>query len=221
MRERDAERRAVGQQRTHRSTLPRAPRDRIRAGTDADPEKPRSPTARLPDAAEGLAAEAVSMTAREIDDAASSLHELRLQAIGDLGLAGGAFALALVASLRLPALAAPLLIGAMAMTALGLRAFVRRMFLVEDLAVDPAAYTVADVRRYGARAASREHRRFLASALRATLDDPDLELLELLSVLEDDERTVDACAVVSLDHSLRAGASVEEVRRRLRSVAGS
>lgn len=141
------------------------------------------------------------MTAREIDDAAATLRQLRLQAAGDLGLAGAAFALAVAASMRVPTLAVPLLIGGMAMTALGVRAFVHRTFLVEDPAVDAAAYRVEVVRRYGERAASAEHVRVLASALRATASDPDAELLELLALLEDGERRLDPSAVVSLEQS--------------------
>lgn len=201
MRVRDPERRAIRQQRTHRSTVPCATRDVIGARTDLDPEKPRTRAARLPDAARARAVEAGLMTAREIDDAAATLRQLRLQAAGDLGLAGAAFALAVAASMRVPTLAVPMLIGGMAMTALGVRAFVHRTFLVEDPAVDAAAYRVEVVRRYGERAASAEHVRVLASALRATASDPDAELLELLALLEDGERRLDPSAVVSLEQS--------------------
>jgi hypothetical protein len=157
------------------------------------------------------------MTAREIDEAAATLRELRVQTVGDLALAGAAFAVALVASRLFPTLAVPMLIGAVAMTVLGLRAFVHRSFLVEDLAGQADAYALRDVRRYAARAASAEHRRSLAHALRARLHDP--ELLALIAVLEDEKRTVDPQTVVSLERSLYAAAPVEELRCRLRRLA--
>lgn len=154
------------------------------------------------------------MTAREIDEAAATLRELRIQSVGDLALAGAAFAGAVVASRLFPVLAVPFLIGAMAMTVLGLRAFVRHTFLVEDLAGEADAYMLGDVRRYAARVASPEHRRSLGRALRARLRDP--ELLALIAALEDEERTVDPQAVVSLERSLHAAAPVDELRCRLR-----
>jgi hypothetical protein len=91
------------------------------------------------------------MTAREIEEAAARLRELRVEAVGNLALAAIAFGLALAASLVLQPLAVPLLVGGMAATALGLRSFLRRTFLLEDLAEQKDAYAIADVRREAAR----------------------------------------------------------------------
>lgn len=161
-----------------------------------------------------------AMTARQIDEAAAKLRELRALTIGDLALAGTAFALAIVASLISPSFALPLLVGALAVTVLGLRALLQHFFLVEDLAVEPDAYTIGDVRLYAARVASPEHRRVLAGSMRATLHNasPQPDLQELIAALEDEKRAVDPFAVVSLERSLLASAPVDELRSRLRAL---
>ena len=180
------------------------------------------------------------MTARQIDEAAERLRDLRLQSVEDLALGGTAFALAMTASRVRPSLAVPLLLGAMVVTFLGLRALVRRRFLVEDLAVDPDAYAIDDVRRYGARTASIEHRRLLARSVRATLDGstagvavrvsalrPELE--QLVEVLEDERRTLEPPTAVAIERRMHAcpsplqdpAVSVEELRSRLRNLLAS
>jgi hypothetical protein len=93
------------------------------------------------------------MTARQIDEAATRLRDLRTEAVANLGLAALAFGLALAASELLRPLALPLLVGGMAATALGLRAFLRRCFLLDDLSADRDAYAILDVRRHAAREA--------------------------------------------------------------------
>jgi hypothetical protein len=161
-----------------------------------------------------------AMTARQIDEAATKLRDLRALTIGDLALAGIVFALAITASLISPSLALPLLIGALAVTVLGVRALLQHEFLVEDLALDEDAYEIGDVRRYGARVASPEHRRALAGSLRAALHGagPQPDLTELIAALEDEQRVVDPCGVVSLEQSLLAAAPVDELRSRLRAL---
>ena len=180
------------------------------------------------------------MTARQIDEAAVRLRELRTQAVSDLVLAAVVFALAVTASQTHPPLALPLLIGAMAVTFLGLRAFLRRSFLVEDLAGEPEAYVISDVRGFGARAASRERRQLLAHGLRAAAEHPapDVaariaavrpELEALIAALEDDGRPLEPRAAVTLERRLREGGlllrdsslSVSELRSRLRSLLAS
>jgi hypothetical protein len=160
------------------------------------------------------------MTARQIEQAGTKLHDLHARAVGDLALAAVAFALAVAAGQLRPSLALPLLAGATAVTFLGARAFVQHSFLVEDLAVDPDAYVLADVRRYGTRAASLEHRRALAGALRAALreEDVSLELIELVAALEDEARPLPPYAVVCLERSLLQSASPDEVRSQLRAL---
>ncbi len=180
------------------------------------------------------------MTARQIDDAARRLRELHVQSIEDLGLAAGVFVLALTATQVRPAFALPLLIGAMVVTFLGLRALVRRRFLVEDLAVERDAYAIEDVRRYGLRVASLEHRRLLAGMLRgivegstaeigARVDALRPELEELVCALEDERRTLEPDTAVRFERRLYSSPSplhdpclsVEELRARLRSLLAS
>ena len=180
------------------------------------------------------------MTARQIDGAAAELHELRVQTVERLVLAAVAFALALAATQLRPALAVPLLLGAMAMTFLGVRAFVRRWFLLEDLAVEPEAYELADVRRFGVRAASPERQRVLAHSLRAAMEEstslvdarvaavrPELE--EIVDALENDPSTLRPQAAVALERGLHecplllrdASLPVTELRCRLRRLLES
>jgi hypothetical protein len=173
------------------------------------------------------------MTARQIDDAATRLRRLHVQTIEDLALAGLVFALALLASRFHPTLALPLLAGATTVTFLGVRALVRRWWLLEDLAVESDAYEIRDVRRFGARAATPEHRRLLAREARLALDEgsdriaglrPELE--ELAAALEDESRSLDPAAAVAAGRLLHGCPSalrdesvpVSEVRARLRRV---
>jgi len=169
------------------------------------------------------------MTARQIDDAATKLRRLQFETVEDLGLAGVAFALALLASRLHPTLALPLLAGATTVTFLGVRALVRRSFLLEDLAAEPDAYAIADVRRFGARVATAQHRRLLVRTVRLALDEPSdrlsalrPELEELAAALEDDrlsppdavaaDRLVRGCPAPLRDESV----PVSEVRSHLR-----
>ena len=109
------------------------------------------------------------MDARQVDEAAKRLRGLRAQTVEDLVLAAAAVTLALIASHYRPALAMPLLVGAFGVAFLGMRALVRRTFLVEDLAVDRDAFVIPDVHRFALRAASPDHRRQLACSLRGML----------------------------------------------------
>jgi hypothetical protein len=189
----------------------------------------------MPPGAVGSILEA--MTARQIDEAAKRLHDLRLESVEDLALAGGAFTLALTATRLAPSLAVPLLVGAMAVTFLGIRALVRRWFLVEDLAVERDAYAIGAVRRYGERVSSPERRRLLADSLRAILEGSSAdvavrvaavrpELKELIAALEDPRRTPEPEAVVTIERWLHVSPQplhdsevpVDQLRSRLRSL---
>jgi hypothetical protein len=177
------------------------------------------------------------MTARQVDQAAKRLRDLRAQTVADLVLAAGAFGLALTASRLWPDLAMPLLIGAIGVAFLGMRALVRRTFLVEDLAVDREAYVIPDVREFGLRAASPEHRRLLARSVRAALTESSSEvsarlaavrdeLEQLIAALEDDRLGWEPRAAVTLERWLSDPAGsfrdpsvpVVELRSRLRSI---
>ena len=91
------------------------------------------------------------MTARQVDEAAARLRELRAVTVANLALAAVAFGVAITASLVLPSLALPLLAGGIGATGLGMRAFLRRCFLLDDLAAEEDAQAIAAVRRYAAR----------------------------------------------------------------------
>jgi hypothetical protein len=177
------------------------------------------------------------MTARQVDQAARRLRELRAQTVTDLVLAVAAFALALTASRLIPALAVPLLIGATGIAFLGIRALVRHTFLVEDLAVDREAYAIPDVCEFGRRAASPEHRQELARSVRVALTDSThevgarltavrAELEQLIAALEDDSLRWKPQAAVTLERWLNNPAGsfrdpsvpVVELRSRLRSI---
>jgi len=149
------------------------------------------------------------MTAHEIDDAAKRLGELKSATVEDAALAAVAFGLALAAAWYGHPLAAPLALGAMAMTFLAVRAFVKRFVLVDELAADEDAYRIPAVRDFGTRAASLQHRRVLAANVRASLagDDrleparPDLE--QLVRALEVGSTRWEPQAVVRLEHWLQ------------------
>lgn len=180
------------------------------------------------------------MTARQIDGAATRLRELRADAYEDLGLAGVAFSLALAASVLHPPVALPLLAGALWMTFLGMRAYVARYFLVEELAHEPEAYELPDVRRFGARAASTRNRRLVARSLRGIAEGSTAErgervaavcpeLMAIIAILEDENTELAPSAAVALDRSVQAfrdlladpSRSETELRSQLRTVLTS
>ena len=158
------------------------------------------------------------MNARQVDEAARQLGGLTAQTVESLALAVAAVGLALAASQLRPSLALPLLAGGIGVGYLGMRAFVRRAFLIEDLAVDPDALLIPAVERYAQRAASPRHRRVLAGSLRSALNGssndtaarfltvrPELE--ELIGALEDDRLEWEPRVAVALEQWLddRAG----------------
>jgi hypothetical protein len=98
------------------------------------------------------------VTAREIDEAATRIQELGIESAQCLAVAVVAAGLSLAATQVRPALALPLLVGALAVGFLGVRAFVSRSFLVQDLAPDSDADAIPAVRRYTERVAAHEDR---------------------------------------------------------------
>jgi hypothetical protein len=112
------------------------------------------------------------MSAREVEQLGRRLRDLNERTISDLALAGAAFAVALLATQVRSDLVLPMLIGALVLTALGVVALVRRHLLVEDAAVNCDAYLLPEVRRFGERVASPEHRRECAAQIRRTLAVP-------------------------------------------------
>jgi hypothetical protein len=171
------------------------------------------------------------VTARQVDGAATRLRDLRAQAADELALAAAALLLAVASTRLYPSLAIPLLLAGATVTFLGLRALVRRTFLLEDLALDADAYAIPDVRRYAVRAAAPEHRRALAGSLRAALSargeglaQVRCELRELIPALEDERVAWEPRDVVALERWLHdAGAAVPagEARAHLRALLAS
>jgi hypothetical protein len=174
--------------------------------------------------------------ARAVERAQVELHELKVQGVEDLAVAAAAFGAALACTWLLPEAGAPLLVGALGVAFLGVRALIRRYLLLEDLAVDRDAYTIAEVRRLALKGASPEHRRHLAASLRQALDgspygvnkrvEANRALLEeIVAALEDDRLALDPAAAVVLDRVLTDGSCLydsllpaDEQRSRLRQV---
>jgi hypothetical protein len=170
------------------------------------------------------------VNARQIDEASGRLHDLGVESVEDILLALIATGLALAATQVRPVLAMPFLLGAVGVGFLGVRAFVRRTFLVEELAVEPEAYSIPAIRSYGERATALKHRRELAHTIRAEAAEDRLrpvrpELEQLAGVLEDSRCRLEACSVVLLEQWLRdPGGSFRnpetpavEMRARLRA----
>jgi len=137
------------------------------------------------------------MHAPTVDEAGVRLRELRLEEWYDLALAGVAVVLAVGAAERAPSLALPLLIGGLALGALGIRALWRHWDLVDRLADKPDAYGIPEVLAYASRETTMERRRryaalihdYLAPASAARsggLDAAAEELAALADELEDE-----------------------------------
>jgi hypothetical protein len=147
------------------------------------------------------------MHARAIDDARTRLRDLRQEELQDLGLAGSAIGLALLATQAAPTLALPLFVGGMLVGVRGIVALWRHWDLVDRLAAEPDAYTIAEVLAYAARETTMERRRTLARLVRhhvvpssvvleARVAEATAELTALADELEDESLELSpACAV--------------------------
>ncbi len=147
------------------------------------------------------------MYARAVDDAETRLRTLRREKREDLGLAGLALALAVVAAEVRPELALPLFIGGLSVGALGLRALWRRWDLVERLSTERDAYVIPEVLAYASREAEIDRRQSFAALIRSRLPQPGLvsdarvvaaaeELEALARELEDGALKLDPAAAV-------------------------
>jgi hypothetical protein len=110
------------------------------------------------------------MYARAVDDAGTRLRELRQDEWHDLGLAGVALGIAIGATEYAPSLAMPLLIGGLAVGALGIRALWRHWDLVDRLADEPDAYGISEVLAYASLETTMERRRHSAAQIRHHLE---------------------------------------------------
>jgi hypothetical protein len=146
------------------------------------------------------------MYARAVDEAARRLRDLRQDEWLDLGLGALAFGLAVAATELYPPLALPLFVGGVAASCLGVRALWLRWDLVDRLAAERDAHSIAEVRAYAAREASPDRRRAFAAGIRARLADPRLaaglgqaattELQSLARELEDAGLALDPVSAV-------------------------
>lgn len=150
----------------------------------------------------------LEMYAREVEEARTSLKELRVTEWEDLVLAALAFGASLVATQILPQLAFPLFTGGVVVGALGIRAVVREWDLVDRLAGESEAYVIPQVRDCAAREASWERRRQMAATIRgvapapghpnvARLEAVAAELELLAQELEDESLELDPAAAVA------------------------
>jgi hypothetical protein len=105
------------------------------------------------------------MTAGDLDQAANDLRRRRRRAREATALALVSGGLSLVAAALWPQLAVALAIGAAFETLVAGAAVVRRREQIARLAVEPAAYVLTDVERYGRRLAEPRQRARLASWL--------------------------------------------------------
>jgi hypothetical protein len=177
------------------------------------------------------------MYARAVDDAALRLNELRHEEWEDLGLAGVAIAVSIVATQVFPPLALPLFLGGVVIWFLGLRALVRRWNLVERLTGDVDAYVLPEVLDRAKRETTIERRRSFAALLRWGLRNPGPassrfgpaldELEALVSELEDERLSLEPAAAVACfrflsdtedSPFLNAALPVELLRSRARQI---
>ena len=147
------------------------------------------------------------MYARAVDAAGARLRTLRQDEWQNLALAGVALALAMGATEFAPQLAGPLLVGGLAAGLLGIRALWRHWDLVDRLAGERDAYTIAEVLAYASRYATLDRRRTYAAIIRSHLQPSDVgpppradaaavELSALAEELENGDLGLDpVCAV--------------------------
>jgi hypothetical protein len=106
------------------------------------------------------------MYARDVDEARSRLHELKLAEWEDLGLAAVAFGGALLATQLWPELAVPLFLGGFTVGALGVRALWRRWDVIDRLAGERDAYVIPEIFAWACREATMERRTSFAAMIR-------------------------------------------------------
>jgi hypothetical protein len=142
---------------------------------------------------------------------------LRHEEREDAALAALTFVLALGASQFVPELAVPLVIGALAVTYLALRAFWRHWELVDRLLLDRDAYQIREVRTRAERSATLENRHRLAMSIRSMLEEPGCasprvrsatgDLQALARELDDAELSLDPACAVACERLLTDGSA--------------
>jgi hypothetical protein len=158
--------------------------------------------------------------ARSIEEAGRELERRRWEVLADAALALAAGLLAVLGVLFESPVALALAIGAASALALALVAALRRLWLIERLALDPDAYVIAAVRRYGRRLTSRRTRERFSRSVRSLVADPwrcgpcivpghveafAADLLELAGELEDADCEVESVSAAGCLRLLRDG----------------
>jgi hypothetical protein len=147
------------------------------------------------------------MYARAVDEAAQRLRDLRREEWEDILLAAFAVGLALAATALRPSLAMPLFLGGVCAAVLGVRALWRRWDLVERLAGERDAHTIAEVRSFAASHATLDRRRSYAALIRARLA-PSAAASEPLAAAAADELVALACELEDADLDLDPACAV-------------
>ena len=146
------------------------------------------------------------MSDATLEAKARQLVSLHHQVADDLALMFAAFSTALGATRIAPSLAAPLLVGGILSGTLALRAFWLRWDLIDRLAQDRDAYSIAEVRRFGERSASQANRLLLASFARHLAGGEPGEigekLVRLAGCLEDGDMALMPDCAVACQHLL-------------------
>jgi hypothetical protein len=144
------------------------------------------------------------MYARAIDDAGHRLHELRCEEWSDLALGAAALIAALLATQVRPAFALPLFFGSLFVGVRGLRAAWRRWDIVDELAGEPDAYVIDEIRTHALRETTIERRRLFAAYIRLVLhageqrlDAAASDLEALADELEDEALALDPAHAVA------------------------
>ena len=146
----------------------------------------------------------IEMYARAVDNAGLRLRELRRQEWSDLAFGAAAMASAIVATEVQPGFAVPLFLGGLVVVARGLIVAWRRWEIVDDLAAEPDAYVIEEIRTHALREATMERRRVFAAYIRRVvrvegadrLGTAVPELQALAAELEDDRFLLEpACGV--------------------------
>jgi hypothetical protein len=154
--------------------------------------------------------------ARAVEEAAEQLRQLRYEEWLDLVLAALLLGFGTAAAQFWHALESPLIVGSLGVGTLAVRAFWRRWNLIQDLESERDAYTIPEVRRRAAKAASMRNRLILAASTRSMVREPGLalakrvaactrELEALSSELERSSLVLDPACAVLCDRLLTDG----------------
>lgn len=180
----------------------------------------------------------IEMYARDVDDAAARLRDLRLAEWEDLILSALALGSAIVATQVWRELAVPLFLGGFVIGALGVRAVWRRWDIIDRLAGERDAYVIPEIFAYARRGATIERRRSYASIIRGIAPAPGnpnearlaavaTDLETLACELEDEDLELDPASArdcfgllteVKGNALYDPEASVDELRLRIRHI---